>query len=582
MTISGETSQRPDGETAETRHALHRREADSTWRNNAGRISDAVRNLRVGLRAYGVAVRTGQPWSIAYLALGLVVLGMSFVFIRATVDDAFITWRYGRTLVDSGVWNFNAEGPLVEGYTNPLYAILAIVPAFLGFPVEAFFKLVSVGILAAYLVVVLRMKLPRRQEFLLLAVTLASPVFLLLLYMGLETVSFALLIAWLFGILYRKGELGVTGFVVAGALALTRPEGIVLAGVAIGWALLIGPKPAAVKGALAVLGGWAVYWAARWAYFQAFFPNTFYQKTDSNAPLSSRVLAFIQAFSPALGVAVLVGLAALVLVRYTHPTRDRASRLRDAVPLVLALTSAVLVIGVYKQSHLVMDPVHRFSWQVLFPVVLVALSRPLRFGTRQPAPGAEAGAEQRSELGGLFGIGVAITTMIAWDPSAAGVGIVLLFCAMAVISCVIVGLVWRDRGALAVAAAALAVGLGYCQTTEAINWTAYRYRLQYAHEALGGVLARLDFGKMPPGSIAIVDAGVLPYQLPTRIIDMGGLADATVARHQVTADDPRKAGLKMVIFVQVHVLGVESIWHNGVATSAHEDVTSHGFWSRVN
>ncbi|MEU4245887.1 hypothetical protein AB0F15_00580 [Amycolatopsis sp. NPDC026612] len=500
---------------------------------------------------------------------------MSAVFIRATVDDAFITWRYGRTLVESGVWNFNAEGPLVEGYTNALYAALAIVPALLGIPVEVFFKVISLGILAAYVVVVRRMHLPRRQEFLLLAVTVASPVFLLLLYMGLETVSFALLIAWLFGILYRKGELGTTGFLVAGALASTRPEGIVFAGVAIGWALLIAPKRAAVKGAAAVLGGWAVYWVARSTYFHAFFPNTFYQKTDSNAELASRAVAFLQAFSPVLGVAALVGLAALVLVRYTQPTQERASRLRDAVPLVLALTSAVLVIGVYKQSHLVMDPVHRFAWQVLFPVVLVALSRPLRFGTKQPD---ETGGEQGSERSGLFGIGVAIATMIAWDPSAAGVGIVLLFCAMAVLSCVIVGLVWRDRGALAVAAAALAVGLGYCQTTEAINWTAYRYRLQYAHEALGGVLSTLDFGKMPPGSIAIVDAGVLPYRLPTRVIDMGGLADATVARNQVTDGYLDKAGLKMVIF-GASTPGVEGIWQNGAATRVHDYVTSHGFWS---
>jgi hypothetical protein len=368
--------------------------------------------------------------------------------------------------------------------------------------------------------------------------------------------------------------LDTTGFLVAGALALTRPEGILFACVAIGWALLTDRKAATVKGAVAVLGGWAVYWVARWWYFGAFFPNTFYQKADPNAPLTSKALEFVQAISPVLGVATLIGLASLVLVRRMRPTRDPASRRRDAVPLVLALTSAVLVLGVYKQSDLVMDPVHRFYWQVLFPVVLVALSRPLRFGAKRSHSAEGAG----TELGGLLGVGVAVITMIAWDPSSDGLGIVLLFCGIAVISCIIIGLVWRDRGVLALAAVALAVGLGYCQTTEAINWTAYRYRLQHAHEALGHTLATLDFSKLPPGSVAIVDAGVLPYQLPSRLIDMGGLVDATVARQQVTADYLDRANPKLVIFGASNPT-VEGIWRNGAATTVHDYVTRHGFWS---
>lgn len=536
-----------------------------------GLITDLWAKLRGQVRR----LRRGEPWSIAYFVLGLVVFGMSVVFIRATLDDAFITWRYGHNLVEFGVWNFNGDGPLVEGYTNPLYAVASIVPAFLGIPVEAFFKLVALGILVAYVVVVRRMGLPRRQEFLLLAVAVASPVFLLLLYLGLETVSFALLIAWLFGILYRKGELGTTGFVVAGVLALTRPEGILFAGVAIGWALLIGRKPPAIKGAVAVLGGWAVYWLARWSYFGAFFPNTFYQKADPNAPLSSRALELVQAISPVLGVAALVGVISLILVRRVRPLRPRADRLRDAVPLVLALTSAVLVLGVYKQSDLVMDPVHRFYWQVLFPVALVALSRPLRFGAKRSTP-ADKDRNRGSELGGLLGVGVAVATMIAWDPMSNG--IVLLLSAVAVIGCVIVGLIWRNLGVLAVAAAVLAVGLGYCPTTEAIDWTAYRHRLQHAHEALGRALATVDYDKLPSGSIAIVDAGVLPYQLPNRVIDMGGLADAAVARQQLTTDYLDEANLKLVIFGSSSP-DVQGVWRNGAATTVHDYVTAHGFWS---
>ena len=67
-------------------------------------------------------------------ALLLVGGWLSFWLCRFTVDDAFISWRYGHSLSEVGEWNWNPVGsPRVEAYTNPLYTFVSIVPAALGY-----------------------------------------------------------------------------------------------------------------------------------------------------------------------------------------------------------------------------------------------------------------------------------------------------------------------------------------------------------------------------------------------------------------------------------------------------------------
>ncbi|MEO9224366.1 MAG: hypothetical protein ABI276_05180, partial [Acidimicrobiales bacterium] len=111
-------------------------------------------------------------WRLAYVGLALIAVALSFVLIRVTFDDSYITWRYGKTFVSTGHWNWNPTGPRVEAYSNPLYAALSVIGAAVRVPAELFFKSVSLAILAAYVVVVRRLRLLRRQEFLLLAAAL--------------------------------------------------------------------------------------------------------------------------------------------------------------------------------------------------------------------------------------------------------------------------------------------------------------------------------------------------------------------------------------------------------------------------
>ncbi|HVX18543.1 MAG TPA: hypothetical protein VHA73_10975 [Acidimicrobiales bacterium] len=488
--------------------------------------------------------RLGQVerWKAAYWGLALVTVFFVWVFIRFTLDDSFITWRYGQTLVHSGHWNWNPTGPRVEAYTNTLYAVVSIIPALLRIPVELFFKLVSLGILAGYVAGVRRAGLPRRQEFLLLAVALASPVFYLQLFGGLETASFALLIAVVFSMVYRTGELTVWGYVAAAALASSRPEGIVFAGVAMVWALLIDRTPRHARGLGWVCGGWVVYWLWRWQHFGWFFPNPFYEKSTNGGPASHKAVDALSSLSPVLALAAIAGLVAVLFVRRAEgPKRSRAERLQDATPFVLAVVAATIVLGLYKSSNLAMDPAHRFYWQLLFPVVVVVLSRPLAIA----AFGGDARTERYvgRDLGGLLGVGVAMAAVVAWEPLDLKTGLVPLVAAVVVLCAVLARVAWRNPLAVGVAAIALAVGVGYMGANDAIGWLAYRYRLQDAHEAFGHVLRDAHF----EGGVATFDAGVLPYLLDNQVVDVGGLADADVVHGGLTLDDLRRAHVDLVI-----------------------------------
>ncbi|WIY05105.1 hypothetical protein QRX60_15145 [Amycolatopsis mongoliensis] len=407
---------------------------------------------------------------------------------------------------------------------------------------ELFFKLVSIAIVAGYVVVVRKARLPRAQEFLLLALALASPVFFLQLYLGLETASFALLIAWLYGMLHRRGKLGPLGFVVAAALAVSRPEGIVFSGVAIAWALLIDRRDKATwRGAVFVLGGWVAYWCLRWWYFGQFFPNTYYKKTTDHIPALQKLADLSLAIAPLL-VPVLMGIAICVAwYRRTAATRTSslADLLRDAVPLLLSVVAAFVVLGVYRPSNLVMDPGHRFYWQLLFPVALVALSRPI---TRS-AGGNDGSDSQRRNLT-LLGLALATVTALVWDlaqPTNAivvGAGIVA--------AAVVVGVSRRTHVAVLAAAVGLATVVGFGQPRDLLSQLAYRYRLESAHQALGAAVAAT---KLPPGAIVVGDVGVFPYQVGNQVIDISGLGTVEAAHGTLDAGFLDRSNVKLVVLI---------------------------------
>lgn len=143
-----------------------------------------------------------------------------WIFSRFTADDSFITWRYGRNLVDHGVWNYNPTTfDPTQAYSNPIFALISLIPAFSHINVVLFFKVLSIAVVAAFIFFFLR---NRPAANLPLALFFALPATMIHIFGGLETFVFVILVFLLLKALHTSNNrlaLGVTL-----VLFLTRPE----------------------------------------------------------------------------------------------------------------------------------------------------------------------------------------------------------------------------------------------------------------------------------------------------------------------------------------------------------------------
>lgn len=276
-----------------------------------------------------------------------------WVFSRFTVDDAFITWRYGRNLVEHGVWNYNPTTfDPTQAYTNPIFALLSVVPAFLGLNVVLFFKLVSLVALAAFVIFFLR----RRPEANLpLALFFAVPATMIHIFSGLETFLFVSLMLLLF--MAIKNDEGRLAVAVTAVLLITRPEAILLLvlvplvlGVRIeGRQLLINWKRL-VRITAVLLGIAGLIFVANVAVFGEALPNTFFVKSGQYF-FNGSFFLWLLAFLPLIPVAL------LKLWRVVF----------------FAVAFYLPVVFSYSTSYLAMDYAGRFAFQVYAPMALLAI-----------------------------------------------------------------------------------------------------------------------------------------------------------------------------------------------------------------
>ena len=158
----------------------------------------------------------------AFLLTPVALLSL-YVWSRFTVDDAFITWRYGRNLIDIGIWGYNpTDFDLTQAYTNPLMALLSIVPAYSGMDVVLFFKIlsiISVIIPFIWLLKIVKQKCLMSAYYLAF---LAVPATVVHAFSGLETFIFVALMSLLFISLVRKSFWFAT--ISAAILLFIRPE----------------------------------------------------------------------------------------------------------------------------------------------------------------------------------------------------------------------------------------------------------------------------------------------------------------------------------------------------------------------
>jgi len=231
------------------------------------------------------------------LAAGATAFVLATGLLRAvslawTCDDAWISFRYAKNFVSGTGLVFN-PGERVEGYTNFLW-VLMNAPAFpLAIPPETWANVMSLASFAGIVLLLARRAWVRAGETggplfpvpVAAAVVALNPDLQVWATGGLETAFFSfLLVAGVFllsgpgGSRLRELAAGAT----FGLAALTRPDGLLPAAVALAWLLFFRPGRR-LAASLAFAAGAAalvvphLLW--RHAYYGGWLPNTYYAKS---------------------------------------------------------------------------------------------------------------------------------------------------------------------------------------------------------------------------------------------------------------------------------------------------------------
>jgi hypothetical protein len=417
-------------------------------------------------------------------AASLALFGiLAWRFFDHSVDDAFISYRYARNLVEGHGLVFN-PGERVEGYTNFLWVMLVAPFVALGIDPDLAAKALGLAAGAGLLGGLARFG-PRPQAapgvvWIAPLAAASSPALAVWATGGLETALFAALLLWSAGLaieaLERK-RISAASALLAALAALTRPEGV-------GVALLLGAM-------LGLLGRghvplrrdltrwWVVfllvylpYFAWRSSYYGDLLPNTFYAKVGSEPAQLLRGLRYVHAFLRESGYWLLLPLVGLAWVG-RGPARCVYAGLAGGLTLY--------VVGVGGDGL----PMHRFLVPILpFLFLLIALGC--------------AGVLTRIGTGRGARIGVAL----------------------------------------------LVLALGVRAAVPAFRGASARYVAQDRREVAAWTEIGRYFAANAPSdaSIAVVPAGAVPYFSKLVAIDMLGLNDRTIARRRISGLGAGQAG----------------------------------------
>jgi hypothetical protein len=253
-------------------------------------------------------------------------------------DDAFITLRYVDRLLHGKGLTWSSLGPPVEGFTHPLWTLQLAALGAAGLDLEWSARLLGLAYLGALAV----LWFANGWWPLPLAALASSPAVALWAGGGLETMSFAFWCTVSAAFVLRAGEPLSPGGAVAwgaalGACALTRPEGVGVALLALGFSAWQPSSrralaPAALTAA-ALVAGWQAF---RLVYYGDWLPNTVYAKIRAFSAEERLARCVAQlADSPLLWVPALVAVAIALLAA-------GAGRSRRAVLLAVAVSGPIL------------------------------------------------------------------------------------------------------------------------------------------------------------------------------------------------------------------------------------------------
>ena len=341
--------------------------------------------------------RGGERLVILFTAAWTIVLAAACAFHNGRFfhDDAYITLRYARHLIDGFGPVWNTAGPRVEGFTSPLHMLLIAGLGALHVPLKAAAHGVN---FTFHLILIVGVWLwLRRVSGTFAAWTGAAMVaaawpLLVWDFGGLDAVPFAALLT--LGVLtslryFEGGERQhlLLGGVLLGLALFMRPEALGPACIVFAAAALFAPSPTRLRdAAMAALccAAIALPWEFfRLTYYHAALPNTFYAKVYG-IPLAFRLdrgwkfwkaLLHVPPYLPELSLLSFAASAA----------KHRATR-RD---VVMAATIAVLVFSIYITGGDYMAAYRPFC--DVLPLMVALLMRSLAaVGLFQTAPKAFA------------------------------------------------------------------------------------------------------------------------------------------------------------------------------------------------
>ncbi len=289
----------------------------------------------------------------------VLVLGI-WLFFQVIVDDSFIFYKYGYNLIQHGVWNWNINDQPVEAYTSFVYAVLSIIPALLQVPPHIFTKLFG---LATFLFIVIRILYKFcHHPFKWLAVFILVTNWQIYVhtFACLETMFWFLLLMETFYLIVeddfsiaKQWRLWLLCFL----LTLTRPEGAIYGFGFFVYLKWIKKIRIHIVSLITVIGMGAIYFIVRYWKYKMLFPLPFYHKAVSNnfgilSFIANIYFSWIYLFTSAI---------ILYLLRKNRPYFFLAS-----------LTFFIYFI-LYSRSFLVMNYSDRFTFQVFFPILVLAI-----------------------------------------------------------------------------------------------------------------------------------------------------------------------------------------------------------------
>jgi hypothetical protein len=228
-----------------------------------------------------------------FVGAAAVIVGLSTAaFLSWTCDDAFISYRYARNLVEGHGLVFNV-GERVEGYTNLLWTLWIAVGFVFHVDPETWSSVSSLLADASTLTLLFAFHLQLRGRLRVSPWTLPvaclvaalHPDFQVFATSGLETAAFTA-VTFLGYSLVATGIVGprarpIAAGVAFGLASMLRPDGTIFAGIA-GAALFL-QRPRRLRDAILFSGIVAAFYgsttAFRLAYYGDWFPNTYYAKS---------------------------------------------------------------------------------------------------------------------------------------------------------------------------------------------------------------------------------------------------------------------------------------------------------------